>query len=136
MSALSSRNRRLAIAATGATVLLAGTAPAIGASTVSESLTNFKITGASSAKAGAVTFKVKNATSIGHELVVIKTNTKAAKLKIVKGRASETGKVKQVEVGAHKSATLKVTLKKGHYALICNVGDHYMAGMHKDFTVK
>jgi uncharacterized cupredoxin-like copper-binding protein len=71
-----------------------------------------------------------------HELVVIKTNTKAAKLKLKGGRAVETGKVGEVEVAGGKAKSLKLTLKKGHYALICNIGDHYSEGMHKDFTVK
>jgi uncharacterized cupredoxin-like copper-binding protein len=130
------RTRRLAAVAGGVSVLLAVAAPALAATTVNESLSNFKITGGSSAKAGSVTFKVKNATKIGHELVVIKTNTKAAKLKVSGGKASEKGKVGEVEVSGGKTKTLKLNLKKGHYALICNVGDHYMEGMHMDFTVK
>ena len=31
---------------------------------------------------------------------------------------------------------LSLTLKKGHYALICNIGSHYSTGMRADFTVK
>ncbi len=27
-------------------------------------------------------------------------------------------------------------LKKGHYALICNLPGHYQGGMHADFTVR
>ncbi len=83
-----------------------------------------------------MTFKVKNSASIEHELVVIKTNTPAAKLKVKNGEASEAGSVGEVELGGGSSKTLKLNLKKGHYVLICNVKGHYMAGMHKDFTVK
>jgi uncharacterized cupredoxin-like copper-binding protein len=85
---------------------------------------------------GKVTLNVSNSAGMEHELVVIRTSTKAAKLKIVNGRASEKGSVGEVELAAHKSKKLTLNLKKGHYALICNVGGHYMAGMHADLTVK
>lgn len=127
---------RIAVAASGATLLLAGAVPALAATTANESLSNFKITGATSAKAGSVTFKVKNTSKIEHELVVIKTTTKAAKLKVVKGKASEKGKVGEVALKGGATKSLKLNLKKGHYALICNVDDHYMEGMHLDFSVK
>ena len=123
-------------AAGGAVIMLAAAVPALAAGTVNEKLSEYKISGGSSAKAGAVTFKVKNVGDFKHELVVIKTNTKAAKLKLKGGRAVETGKVGEVEVAGGKAKSLKLTLKKGHYALICNIGDHYSEGMHKDFTVK
>lgn len=132
-----SRSRRLVLSVLAAAMLvLAAAVPALAASSASETLSNFKITGTSSAKAGSVTFKVKNSASIEHELVVIKTNTPAAKLKVKNGEASEAGSVGEVELGGGSSKTLKLNLKKGHYVLICNVKGHYMAGMHKDFTVK
>ena len=93
-------------------------------------------TGPSSAKAGTITFRVKNVADGEHELIVLKTATKAAKLKRVGGEASEKGKVDEVEVDGGKTKSLKLKLKRGHYALICNIGNHYMEGMHKDFTVK
>lgn len=120
----------------GAVIMLAAAVPALAASTVNEKLSEYKISGPSSAKAGAVTFKVKNAGEHQHELIVIKTNTKASKLKTKGGQAVVTGKLAVVEVASGKAKSLKLTLKKGHYALICNIGDHYSEGMHKDFTVK
>jgi uncharacterized cupredoxin-like copper-binding protein len=130
------RARAAAIVAAGMTTL-AIAVPALAATTVNEKLSDFKITGASSAKAGTVTFKVKNAADDEHELIVIKTRTKAAKLKTVGGgKASEKGKVDDVEVAGGKTKSLKLKLKKGHYALICNIDGHYKEGMHKDFTVK
>lgn len=129
-----SRSRRVALATAGATALIA--VPAFAAGTVNETLSNFKISGGSSAKAGSVTFKVRNTASVEHELVVIRTNTKAAKLKVSGGKASEKGNVGEVEVAGGKTKTLKLKLKKGHYALICNIGGHYMLGMRKDFTVR
>jgi uncharacterized cupredoxin-like copper-binding protein len=120
----------------GAVIMLAAAVPALAASTVNEKLSEYKISGGSSAKAGAVTFKVKNTGEYQHELIVIKTNTKAAKLKTKGGSAVVTGKLGEVEVASGKATSLKLKLKKGHYALICNIGDHYSEGMHKDFTVK
>jgi uncharacterized cupredoxin-like copper-binding protein len=123
-------------AAGGAAIMLAVAVPALAASTVNEKLSEFKISGGSSAKAGAVAFKVKNVGEYPHELIVIKTKTKAAKLKTKGGTAVTTGSVGKVEVASGKTKSLKLNLKKGHYALICNIGDHFSQGMHKDFTVK
>jgi uncharacterized cupredoxin-like copper-binding protein len=120
----------------GAAMMLAAAVPAFAATTVNEKLSEYKISGGSSAKAGTVTFKVKNVGDYQHELVVVKTSTKAAKLKTKDGKAVDTGKVGEVEVTSGKTKSLKLTLKKGHYALICNIGDHYTQGMRKDFTVK
>jgi len=39
-----------------------------------------------------------------------------------------------MQAGAGKALRLK--LKPGHYALICNIPNHYSAGMHTDFTVR
>jgi uncharacterized cupredoxin-like copper-binding protein len=130
------RSRRMAVAG-GAAIVLAAAVPAFAASPVNEKLSEYKISGGSSAKAGTVTFKVKNAGQDAHELIVIKTRTKAAKLKTTKnGKAVEAGNVGEVEVATGKTKSLKLKLKKGHYALICNIADHYSEGMHKDFTVK
>ena len=86
--------------------------------------------------AGKVTFTVKNKGDMEHEMVVIKTSTPASKLKVSGNRASEKGSVGELEdIAGGKSKKLTLTLKKGHYALICNVKGHYMGGMHADLTV-
>jgi uncharacterized cupredoxin-like copper-binding protein len=126
-----------AVATMAAAVLVV--APATdAASTGSVKLSDFKVTPSkTSATHGRVTFRVKNAAGMEHELVVIKTSRKAAKLPTSSsGKASEKGSVGEVELGAGKSKSLTLNLKKGHYALICNVGGHYKAGMHADFTVR
>lgn len=126
-----------ALLATGA---LATTKHASANTTVAATLgkpTELKIGVATIAKAGSVTFKVKNAGLTIHELIVLKTPTAAAKLKLSNGQAIETGNVAEtgdIATGATKSIT--VTLPKGHYALICNIPGHYLGGMRKDFTVK
>jgi uncharacterized cupredoxin-like copper-binding protein len=89
-----------------------------------------------SATHGKVTFSVKNSGSGEHELVVIRTSTRASRLKVTGNEASEKGSVGEVELDKGKSKSLTLNLKKGHYALICNVPGHYKAGMHVDFTVK
>lgn len=89
------------------------------------------------AAAGRVTFRVHNAGSITHEFVVIKTPHPAADLPLSKGRADEAGNVGEtgdLEAGRSKSVSLK--LAPGHYALICNLPGHYLAGQHTDFTVR
>jgi uncharacterized cupredoxin-like copper-binding protein len=92
---------------------------------------------ARAAAVGRITFRVHNAGSITHEFVVVKTPRQAADLPIVKGRAAESGNVG--ETGDLAPATTRaVTLKlaAGHYALICNLAGHYLAGQHTDFTVR
>jgi uncharacterized cupredoxin-like copper-binding protein len=114
-------------------------APAALPKRVTENLTEMKIAGsAATVAAGKVTFDVKNAGNVTHEMVVLKTPTAAGKLPTSSvGRADETGNVGEtgdMKVGAAKALTLN--LKPGHYALICNLPGHYTAGMYADLTVK
>jgi uncharacterized cupredoxin-like copper-binding protein len=87
-------------------------------------------------KAGTVTFRVHNAGAVRHEFVVLRTNRSAADL--LKGsEASEAGNVGEIgdlKPGATK--TLRLDLKAGHYALICNLPGHYAAGQRADLVVK
>jgi uncharacterized cupredoxin-like copper-binding protein len=128
---------RLVLLALAVAALAAFAVPALAKGTVKEKLTNFKITGAKSTAHGKTTFKASNPANFPHELVVIRTKTKAGKLKTNSaGKANEKGIVGRVKVAPGKSGSLTVGLKKGHYALICNLPGHYKAGMHTDFTVK
>ena len=79
-----------------------------------------------------VTFVVRN------EFVVLKT-AKAAGMLAAPGakEAPETGavgEIAEIKPGAVKRLTL--TLKKGHYALICNLPGHYSLGQFVDFYVR
>ena len=105
---------------------------------VAVKLTDFKITPAvKSVKAGKVTFVVSNPASMVHEMVVIKTKLPAAKLPVKNGLASEKGIVGAARnIKSHKTKNLALKLKAGHYALICNLPGHYVAGMRTDFTVR
>jgi uncharacterized cupredoxin-like copper-binding protein len=88
------------------------------------------------AQAGTITFKAANSGSMTHEMVVIKTDKAAGDLATASGEADETGAVDEVELPAGATADLTVDLEPGHYALVCNIGDHYSRGMYADFTVK
>ena len=90
----------------------------------------------STAANGKVTFNVKNVGRLVPEFVVIKTDKPANGLG-TGARVPENGNVGEtgdVQAGAAKTLSLK--LKPGHYALICNIPNHYSAGMHTDFTVR
>jgi uncharacterized cupredoxin-like copper-binding protein len=136
------RSRRIAARRVGtagalaAIGVLAAGVPADAASSLSVKLSEFKLAPAKrSVPHGRVTFSVRNTGSTEHELVVIRTNKKASQL-AKGGTASEKGAVGEVEVGQGRTKRLTLNLSKGHYALICNIGGHYMAGMRADLTVR
>jgi uncharacterized cupredoxin-like copper-binding protein len=92
------------------------------------------------AKAGEVALAVRNRGKITHEFILLRTNTKAAKLK---SRAEEPDKVvepgfllelEDVEPGDR--VTVVTNMKKGHYVLLCNIEGHYADGMRADLTLK
>jgi uncharacterized cupredoxin-like copper-binding protein len=85
---------------------------------------------------GPVTFNVSNGGTVKHEFVVIKTPKPASDL-LKNGRADETGNVGEIGgLDPGQTKTLKLDLKAGHYALICNLPGHYAAGQYADLTVK
>jgi uncharacterized cupredoxin-like copper-binding protein len=134
-----------ALIATGLTLLntdeeqagaVAAPAPAA-ARTVSVTLKEFTISPLPAVgRTGRVTFKVRNAGRIKHEFVVLRTSKAAADLR--KGaEADERGNVGEIG-GLRPGATkiLALRLRPGHYALVCNLPGHYLAGQHADFTVR
>jgi uncharacterized cupredoxin-like copper-binding protein len=108
------------------------------ASTVKVTESDFAIKPAEpSAARGRVTFVVHNRSAMEHEMVAIRTSRSAAKLPMHGNHAGEQGSVGEVEdIDGGRTKRLTLSLKKGHYALICNVPGHYTAGMHADFTVR
>jgi uncharacterized cupredoxin-like copper-binding protein len=89
-----------------------------------------------SAKPGKVTFVVKNAGKLDHELVVVKTNRAPGKLPVKGTKASEAGRVGKIppfKPGATKRLTL--SLKTAKYVLFCNVAGHYKSGQYAGFRV-
>ena len=131
----SAKNSPAASPTTTSTSMAAATT----AGPITITLTDMAIAPANStAVAGDVTFDVTNSGKEVHEVVVIKTDKKAADLgpADAEGKVSETGsqgETGDIEAGASKTLTLK--LAKGHYALICNISGHYAAGMYSDLTV-
>ncbi len=90
-----------------------------------------------SAKAGKITFVIKNNGKAKHELVVVKTDIAPGKLPVKKNRASEKGaqgEIGNLPAGATKRLTL--TLPKGKYVLLCNFIGHYQAGQRVGFVVR
>lgn len=129
----------LALAGTVAAVAVSRGESATAPTKVSVKLKEFKvIPSIKTVKAGKVTFVVSNVGKINHELVVLKTNVPAGKLKENKdhevSEASSVGEVGEVDHGTTKQGTL--TLKPGKYQLICNLPSHYSAGQYVAFTVK
>src|SRR3954447_19642565 len=120
--------RRAALAA--AAVSLVPVATALAGGTDKVTLDEFSVKASpKSATAGKVKFNVKNAGSDKHELVILKTNTAASKFKVSGGRARVSGQVAAIEdIAAGKSKSRTVTLKKGHYVLLCNLPGHYQQG--------
>jgi uncharacterized cupredoxin-like copper-binding protein len=122
----------------GLTAILVPLATGAGGTTLVQ-LKEFKLTPKPTiAKAGKVTFVVKNVGKLEHEMVVMKTNLPAGKLPInAKGRVPEKGVVGEagdIKPGQTKKVTL--TLKPGKYVLLCNLAGHYKAGQYAAFNVK
>lgn len=128
----------LAASAVAAAAVAAAPALAAGPATVNVSLKEFKVLPSPAAvAAGKVTFKVKNAGTLTHELIVVKTNLAPARLKKADGSADESASVGEVsELKAGTSGSVTLTLKPGKYVLLCNVPGHFGAGQYTAFTVK
>jgi len=111
-------------------------------STINVSLSTFALKPSSStAKAGSITFHVKNdAADLVHEFVIVKTDTAADKLPLAadnktvdESQFTPVDEIEDIEPG--KGGDLVVTLAAGHYVLLCNVEGHFTGGMHADLTV-
>jgi len=86
---------------------------------------------------GKVTFVVQNAGKLTHEFVVIKTDKAAGQLAAAgAAEAPEKGAVGEIEeILPGKTEKLSLKLKKGHYALICNLEGHWNNGQFVDFYI-
>ena len=89
--------------------------------------------------AGKISFAVRNAGKLTHQFIVLRTNLPANKLPLHGATVNLTkaGKVLgKISVGPGKNGHLSLTLKTGHYVLLCNLPAHYQAGQHAGFQVK
>jgi len=92
------------------------------------------------AKAGEVVFTVTNDGTIGHEFLVVKTDIAPGDIPLDGDHFAEPTDGLEVidEIGEFAKGTtetLTVTLDPGSYQLVCNLPDHYSAGMYMGFTV-
>ena len=92
------------------------------------------------AKAGEVTFTVSNNGTIGHEFLVVKTDIALGEIPLDGDHFAEpTDGIEVIdEIGEFAKGTTEVlvlALEPGNYQLVCNLPDHYEAGMHASFTV-
>jgi uncharacterized cupredoxin-like copper-binding protein len=103
---------------------------AAGIPTVNATLDEMRVkVSAKRVPAGKVTFVVRNAGTIEHELLVIPW-PKAGKLAIARFRADEgtsLGEVPELKPG--KTGRVTLELRPGRYLLICNLSGHYQLGM-------
>ena len=89
---------------------------------------------------GPVTITVKNAGSVVHTLVVLRTNLSHDKIPFDasnQAKADERGSVggTTADVKPGQSTDIKLDLSAGKYVLICNELAHYQIGMHAPLTV-
>jgi nitrite reductase (NO-forming) len=82
-----------------------------------------------SAKAGKVTFQVRNTGATMHQFAIVKAPAKLA-AGLPTGVLAKTPQL----MGA-QSATVSTTLKPGSYELVCIMPGHYQAGQHMAFKV-
>jgi len=96
------------------------------------------------AKAGKVTFQVKNASSnMVHEFLIVKTDMAFDQFPINQDNPAvvDEDKLKGVkelssDLDPGMSGKLTMDLKPGRYVVFCNQPGHFAAGMHLVFTVQ
>lgn len=87
--------------------------------------------------AGRVTFVVRNAGAIPHELVVLRTTRPRDAIPVKGSTADETGRATEVEeLGPGTGRRVTATLRRGKYVLVCNLPGHYRAGQFASLTVE
>lgn len=92
-------------------------------------------------KAGPVTFMVSNdSKTLVHEMIVVSVADPKTPLpydgkndRVIESKIKDLGEASDLPPGTKKTLTL--TLKPGHYLLICNQPGHYKAGMRTNLTV-
>ena len=96
---------------------------------------------ATTAEAGDVTFTMTNEGTIGHEFLVVKTDIAVGEIPLDGDHFAEpTDGIEVInEIGEFAKDTtesLTVNLAPGTYQLVCNLPDHYDAGMFISFKVE
>jgi uncharacterized cupredoxin-like copper-binding protein len=129
-------------AAVAGTLKPAGSGAAGVATQASISEKDFAIQGPTDSVApGLIDLAVSNTGPSAHELLIFKTDAAPDQLPLQAGRVDETSdqmtkvfdSVDKIAPGTTKS--FQAALVPGHYVLVCNLLNHYLAGMHTAFTV-
>ena len=131
----------IALALTAAACGGESTPSATAGTTVTATLSDKGITlDQPSVTSGTVTFKVVNAGTVVHSLIVLKTEVAHDK---IQPDAKDASKVDQAgllretgQIAVGQSKEFSVKLVAGSYVLVCNEPAHYQLGMHTGFTVK
>ena len=93
------------------------------------------------AKAGSVTFQIKNEGAMTHEFVVFKTDLAPDALPLdEEGAVDEKGEGvefmdERENIKPGDTVALTLDLPAGNYVVLCNLEDHYNQGMYKAVTV-
>jgi uncharacterized cupredoxin-like copper-binding protein len=142
------KKRVRTVTAVVASVFLAATACSSGADSSTDAIEkDFSITlGTDTLAAGDVTFHITNEGPSTHEFVVFKTDLAEDELPTTtdedgKDIVDEEGEgveavdeVEDIEAGSDHD--FEVNLTPASYVVICNLPEHYGAGMHASFTVE
>lgn len=137
------RARRAGLGLAAVAALSVGLGAAAGAlagprTTVQVALSEWKLAPSKqTVAAGTVTFKVRNAGTMDHEFVVMRTDAHHHLLKVKRGKAVEVavqGEIPKIVAGQVRKITLN--LKPGKYVLLCNMLGHYKAGQYAAFRVR
>lgn len=115
----------------------AGTSAGSSSATVRVVLKEWKLTtSAGKVAPGRVTFVVRNAGKMQHELVVLRTSRHHHSLKMRGSVADEKGSEGEIaRIGPGKTRRLTVTLRRGSRVLLCNLPGHYRAGQYSALRV-
>jgi uncharacterized cupredoxin-like copper-binding protein len=116
--------------------------PAVVSNNISGSVKEWAVAiDAAEAKAGDVTFTVKNEGHVPHEFIIVKTDFAPGKIPLgPDNRFDEEGKgvfvpgeISEWQPGSTGTVTLK--LDAGNYQLLCNIAGHYANGMFTQLKV-
>ena len=101
--------------------------------------------------AGNITFTVKNAGTMEHEMIVLKTDIAFDQIPVTDAgdppapvttgankvdEANNVGETGDPNLKPGETRTFTVKLAAGKYVLVCNVAGHYQMGMRAPFQVQ
>lgn len=103
-------------------------------------LAEWKVTAASTMKAGKVTFTITNNGTIQHELLVFKSDLALSAYPLDKGNIVEDGPGINLlsdgdNIDPQGTQQRTVTLTPGTYLFVCNIPGHFHNGMYQVVTV-